>query len=401
MTAAQRRRLRVSVLALGVIGVLVGLLAYVLPSVDPVPASLVVFTIGTAIAELLPFEKARGRSVPMSTAVLGAYALLHIPPTDLAIAAAFGWSFESSTRFIRGQNIRWSEGLARVTGAWALAGVVAIGATVSTVTFESDLQLMIVPTVMVWGTIILGLPLWEAVESTAKLQVPVRPVFLGLLSAGWQGTVALSASATLGALVHPVLGGWAIPMILLPLMAARVGLARYTEVRRTYDQTIRAMSRLPEELGAVPHGHGVRVGILTMQVAREMALAEHQVEAAVRAAHLHEVGRVRIEDRDASQRELALAGGSIVREAGSMDGVADLIEHHRDPYRLPQRGHDPSVRIGARIVRTTCEYDRALSDGRAEEPWDALEVLNLGMAYEHDPEVIGALTRILTRRGVI
>jgi hypothetical protein len=41
-------------------------------------------------------------------------------------------------------------------------------------------------------------------------------------------------------------------------------------------------------------------------------------------------------------------------------------------------------------------------DGAGQpHPWDGLEHLNLGMAYDHDPEIIQALTRVLTRRGVI
>jgi hypothetical protein len=34
------------------------------------------------------------------------------------------------------------------------------------------------------------------------------------------------------------------------------------------------------------------------------------------------------------------------------------------------------------------------------EPVDALEVLHRGAAYEYDPDVIGALRRVLQRRGL-
>ncbi len=399
MTAEQVHHRRVALVLMTLTVASVGALWWVVAPWDrDSGGSLVLFAFAAAIAELLPFEKARGRAVPMSIAVIGAFVLLRHSPAELALIAAVGWCFVATLHWVTGKQIRWAEGVGRVAGAWALGGVAALGHAISDVPVPS-LDLELVPTLAVVATIILGLPLWEAVESTAKAGVPVRPVFLGLLESGWGGTVALSASAILGALVHPYLGAATVPMIVLPLLAARVGLSKNAVVRRSYDETVRAMSRLPEELGAVPRGHGVRVGVLATQVAREFGLPQGEVESIERAAHLHEVGRVRIEERDPSGRELALAGASVVREAGSLDDVADLIAHHRDPYRRPQHGDDPAVATGARIVRTVCDYDLVVSSGAS--PWDAIESVNARMAYDHDPEVIQALTRVLTRRGLL
>jgi hypothetical protein len=401
VTRQQQQRRRGALLALTAGGGLLGSVWWVLGGWGPGSGSLLLFAGAAAIAELLPFEKARGRAMPMSVAVIAAFALLQHSPDELAIVATVGWMLEGGLRFWRRQHVRWAELLSRVVGAWSLGGLTALGHAVSLVTIPG-LGLEILPTVLVVVAITLGLPLWEAVESTAKAGVPVRPVFLGLVESGWAGTVALSASALLGALVHPVLGAGTVPMIVLPLLAARVGLAKHALVRRTYDETVRAMSRLPEELGAVSRGHGVRVGELAVAVARELGLAQRDVEAVERAAHLHEVGRVRLEVLDPSEHDLALAGASVVREAGSLDEVADLIARVRDPYRLPHRGDDVSLPVGARIVRTMCDYDRVVSDGAPDRrPWDGLEHVSRGMAYDHDPEVIQALTRVLTRNGVI
>lgn len=401
MTSRQQRRRRRALLQLTAGGGLLGALWWVVGGWGPGAGSLVLFAGAAAIAELLPFEKARGRAVPMSVAVIGAFALLQHSPVELAVVAAVGWVLEGLLRSARRQKVRWAELLSRVVGAWSLGGLTALGHAISPVSIPG-IELELLPTIFVVLAITIGLPLWEAVESTARAGVPVRPVFIGLVESGWSGTVALSASALLGALVHPVLGAGTVPMILLPLLAARVGLAKHALVRRTYDETVRAMSRLPEELGSVSRGHGVRVGKLAVAVARELGLAQRDVEAVERAAHLHEVGRVRLDDLDPSEHDLALAGASVVHEAGSLDDVAELIAHVRDPYRLPHRGDDPAVPIGSRIVRTACDYDRVAADGAPDRrPWDGLEHVSRGMAYDHDPEVIQALTRVLTRDGVI
>lgn len=401
MTRRQQARRRSALFLLSAGGGLLGSLWWLVGGWGPGTGSLVLFAGAAAIAELLPFEKARGRAVPMSVAVIAAFALLQHAPLELAAVAAIGWVLEGSLRHLRGQQVRWAEFLSRIVGAWSLGGLTALGHAVSPVTIPG-IDLELVPTVLVVMAITIGLPLWEAVESTARSGVPVRPVFIGLVESGWAGTVALSASALLGALVHPVLGAGTVPMIVLPLLAARVGLAKHALVRRTYDETVRAMSRLPEELGSVSRGHGVRVGKLAVSVARELGLAQRDVEAVERAAHLHEVGRVRLEDLDPSEHELALAGASVVHEAGSLDDVAELIAHVRDPYRLPHQGDDPSVPVGSRIVRTVCDYDRVAADGSPDRrPWDGLEHVSGSMAYDHDPEVIQALQRVLSRDGVI
>jgi hypothetical protein len=363
--------------------------------------NVALFALAAALAELLPFEKARGRAVPMSVAIIAAFALLGHSPVELVFVAGLGWSFEAVLRRARGQRIRWVEGVSRVAGAWALGGLAALGHAITPAQIPG-IELGALPALFVVVAIMVGLPLWEAVESTARAGVPTTPVFVGLVESGWGGTVALSASAVLGALVHPVLAAGTLPMIVLPLLAARVGLAKHALVRRTYDETVRAMSRLPEELGAVDRGHGVRVGQLAVAMGRELGLKQREVESIERASHLHEVGRVRLEERDPSERELALAGAGVVREAGSLDDVAELIAHHRDAYRLPHRGDDPSVSVGSRIVRTVCDYDRVVHDGTDERgAWDGIEQLKLGMAYDHDPRIIQALTSVLTRRGVI
>lgn len=401
MTRAQARQRLQAVLLLTLGAGLIGSAWWVVGPQAAGAGSVALFAFASALAELLPFEKARGRAVPMSVAVIGAFALLGHSPVELALVAGIGWTLEGVLRWIRGQRVRWVEGVSRVAGAWALGGLTALGLAITPVQIPG-IQLAALPALFIVAAIMVGLPLWEAVESTARAGVPITPVFVGLVEAGWGGTTALSASAILGALVHPVLGAGTVPMIVLPLLAARVGLAKHALVSRTYDETVRAMSRLPEELGTVDRGHGVRVGELAVAIGRDLGMRQRDVEAVERAAHLHEVGRVRLEDRNPSERELALAGAGVVAEAGSLEDVAELIAHHRDPYRLPHRGDDPSVSIGSRIVRTVCDYDRVVHDGSGQpRPWDGLEHLNLGMAYDHDPEIIQALTRVLTRRGVI
>jgi response regulator RpfG family c-di-GMP phosphodiesterase len=107
------------------------------------------------------------------------------------------------------------------------------------------------------------------------------------------------------------------PLDARPLLAARIGLARFAGVTTAYDQTIRAMSRLPEQLGTVEPDHGVRVGQLAREVAHELGADATSALEVEQAAYLHELGHIQIEAEEQPTRaELAQAGSEDHRLAG-------------------------------------------------------------------------------------
>lgn len=206
----------------------------------------------------------------------------------------------------------------------------------------------------------------------------------------------MASTAVLGAMVHPVLGQWTLPTMLIPLFAARVGLDRLALGRRAYDQTIRAMSRLPEQLGTVTSDHGVRVGRLAGEVALEPGLDAGSIADVIRAAHLHELGRIKLErDAPAARRELAVAGAAVIREVAALDRVAGIVELHGDLSRSSPG--DAELVLPARIVAACCELDRYAPD--PTEPGQRDEVAVRLVREVGDLDVVAALTRIVDREG--
>ena len=360
---------------------------------------IVVFVLAAGVGELLPFPKPRGRDLPISVAVIATYALLgHSWPEVVAVAAG-GWLLAATVRASQGRRLRTTDLLVACVSALALVGAVGVGSHVAIAEMSAGITLGELSAV--WAVVLLGLPWIEAGESALRRHTKVTSTYQAVIRENARGGVALAASAALGATVYDVFGLWSIPLVLLPLLAARVGLARYSQVRVTYDQTVRAMSRLPEELGTVGRGHGVRVGELAVAVARELGLLDHEVGQVERAAHLHELGQIQADlGQPLSDRTMALAGASILEEAGSLEDVAELVARHRDPYRKPGLGDNGDVALGARIIRTVCEFDRGAVEGRGDHSaWRALEQLHEGSAYDHDPRVLTALTSVLERQG--
>jgi len=366
------------------------------------PLAIVLFSAATAIAELQPMQHRHGEPLPAALAVVGAAAILGMSPVAVAAIAGLGWL----TARLFDRDLRHPVALlARVLGGAALSGLAAMGSTVVPATFVGQVTAGSVPAelpigaaVMVAFAIIVGIPSAWAV---AHLQGRWRFAGLRIREAvheTWMISLAVTSTAVLGALVHPVLRHWTLPTMLIPLLAARIGLDRYAVASRAYDQTIRAMSRLPEQLGSVDADHGVRVARLAHDVGLELGLDARTLADLEHAAHLHELGRVAIERDDTpvdGRSGLARAGASIIAEAtSSLDRVSRIVSAHGEPALR----HADDVRVPARIVAACCEIDRyAPNPSRAGQRDELLVRLVREIG---DLEVVAALARVLNNRHV-
>ena len=186
---------------------------------------------------------------------------------------------------------------------------------------------------------------------------------------GLQANTVLAATATLGALAYPVLNAPTVLLMALPLLAAKLGFDRNAETRTTYDQTLRAMSRLPEQLGAVDPGHGERAGEVAAVAAVDLGFGADVVTDIERAAQLHELGRIRTEHGlDLTPEEVAAGGAGILTEAEDLDRVARLVAAHRGAVPVG----DEVAWVGGAIVRLACDLDLRLT-ARGERVLEAAD----------------------------
>ncbi len=390
-----------------ILAVLVGASWWLVPGIahQVRPLQLVWFLLAAIATERLSIRQPGGQPVATSLAVLGAAAILGASPALVGLIAAFAWLVG---RLIGRESLQWAGLVTRVAGAWALTGLASLGVLVLPVVWEgsgSDVaaSLPVGAAIAVGLAIVVGLPAGEVLARTGgRWHFPVRRAREALKATRLVGP-AVAATAGLGALVHPVLGVWTLPTMLIPLLAARVGLERLFVADRAYEQTIRAMSRLPEYVVTGPHAtitddHGVRVGELTREVAHELGLSERDTIDVVRAAHMHELGRLKLEaGESATQRELAAAGGAAVRMvSGQLERVAQIVEAHGDLTSPAAQRED--LRRQVRIVAACCEIDRYAPD--PIEPGQLDEVVVRLVRDVGDLEVVSALTRVLNRQLV-
>ncbi|MEX1177385.1 MAG: hypothetical protein WEB09_02885 [Nitriliruptor sp.] len=351
----------------GLVAVLAGSGAWLAgaPPERPVAAHhLVLIVLAVAVTELLPIRPPRGRPVPTSTAVVALGALIGVAAPLLAVLTFCGWALARLRDRAAGALANL---VVSVSTAWVLAGLAAFGRSLRAPWHGapgSGVELDLVSAVLVALVLVTVLPALQVLILGDEARFPLRRV-ADEIRATWTADLAIASTAVMGALVHRPLGPWTLPSMLIPLLAARIGLARFAGVTAAYDQTIRAMSRLPEQLGTVSAEHGVRVGSLARDVAFELGADATSALEIEQAAYLHELGHIRLEPEDRPTRaELAQAGARVIASAGDLDRVAAIVHAHGDPVQLRQV--DADLARAARIVAACCEvdgYDPDLTDG--------------------------------------
>lgn len=253
-----------------------------------------------------------------------------------------------------------------------------------------------------------GTVVWFLVEALLWIQFRIGPRELSrrYLSRALLGDinvfVSLIATGALFALASQSIGAlWAVGVAGLPYMFAHSAFRRFQTIRRTYRQTIRALARIPEVAGLGTDGHADRTVELAMAVGKDLGMSRTEIDDLEYAALMHDIGRITLTEPAIlrigyTDDDIARWGAEIISQAPYLDRIADHVRRLHEPYRKPGEQVDPSISMISKVVRATSAYDHLVSD-RSLSPLQSIEVLHQGAAYDFDPEVVGALRRVLER----
>jgi putative nucleotidyltransferase with HDIG domain len=363
------------------------------------------------------FEVTLPNDIPFSLGIAPAlgFALLGpvIPPQhhslpETLIVFAAGVGIASAVRLLGRQPLHIADLSTHLLALGAAAVAYRAAANVAPHplfdTTKTDISML--GFVAMLGVLLLVEVLLSTLRSVERERIPTIPVFVGgLRSTGALHLSVLSVGALL-ALAYPFLGYWAFPLFLAPLAATQFAFRQFASIRKTYLQTIRALSKVPEMAGYTEPGHSRRVAELSVDIARELGASDAEVSEIEYAALLHDIGRVSIPDpttaSDSSRTQLAIVGATIVRETGHFPNVAEMIEHQHDAYRRRGEETNRKLTLGSKIIKVASSYDDWTRPGSnvGLSSWDAIERLHQGMAYDYDPGVIQALRRVLEKRAI-
>jgi HD domain len=218
---------------------------------------------------------------------------------------------------------------------------------------------------------------------------------------------AVGASALLIAFSSEVMGLAAVWVFTGPLLVSQVAFRRYVGIRTTYLETVRALSRMTEVGGYVEGGHSRRVSRLAVAVGRELGMGESELDELEYAALMHDIGQLSLSDpipggatvlvSPPDQRRIAELGADVIRQAGVLDSVADIVRRQSEPARGGDSADGPPV--ASRIIRAANAFDDLVgSSADRDRAAAALERLRLDTAAEYDPGVVEALSKVIGRR---
>jgi len=161
----------------------------------------------------------------------------------------------------------------------------------------------------------------------------------------------------------------------------------------------------------------LRVAEYADAVARELRLAERDVEIIRLAAWLHDVGEIGIPDAlllkpgPLTAEEFGLVklhpqiGRRILERAPGFEPLLDAVELHHEnfdgtgyPYGLAAE----KIPLEARVIRAADAFD-AMTTDRAYRPAltaeSAVKIVESGSGCEFDPRCAAALSKVVRRRG--
>jgi hypothetical protein len=225
---------------------------------------------------------------------------------------------------------------------------------------------------------------------------------------GRMADVALVTSATLMAISALGVGGnsgmgpWGPAVFTIPLLAAWYSYEHLELIRRTYDQTIRALGAAPELGGMVRDGHAERVADLAVAMGGVLGFSRHELTQLETASLLHHLGQVCLDEPDDGRPpepvSIAQAGATILRGTQLLAPAGDIIAAEWVPYRRNVSSR-PSV-VSGQVLKIASAFDE-LSDGHPDRAALALEALRSAPEYLYDRRVLSALEMVLDRRGLL
>ncbi len=187
---------------------------------------------------------------------------------------------------------------------------------------------------------------------------------------------------------HQSVGLWGVALFSVPLLAAWFSYERLAVISRTSEQTIVALSAVPEMAGLARNGHAARVAALSVEVGDAMGLRRAELDDLRAAALLHHLGHLcldapEVREHPVEPYEVADKGAEILRQT-DLAHAGDLLA-------------TDAVTVGGQILRLASTYD----DLREECDVDAsLDALAAGPGFVYDRRVLDAFERVVTADAV-
>lgn len=205
--------------------------------------------------------------------------------------------------------------------------------------------------------------------------------------------------------IHPT----AAAILLPPLLMAKVGYERYTQLHTEAESMLAALADMIDMRDDATGKHSLRVSEMSYGAAQALNVSEEQALLIKAIARVHDVGKIVVRDavllkpgkltlRERAEVEAHTeAGGRILNHLSAFRShLAILLEHHERPdgRGYPFGRKSDEINLGARIIAACDAYDTITSDRpyRQRQPGEiAMAELHRHSGTQFDPKVVRAL----------
>jgi len=180
----------------------------------------------------------------------------------------------------------------------------------------------------------------------------------------------------------------------------------YEDIRRSYYETVRALTIAIEARDPATYGHSERVTWIAQRFADRLGMSEEEKEYLRFSTVLHDIGKIGVESPSlvgSSQPDVDLQmfyemhtiiGRSILSPVEFLKPVCDVVLYHHENWNgtgFPEGLAEDRIPYQARVVAIVDAYDRLVSgtDGGAGiHPVDAFFQIKLQAGSRFDPELV-------------
>jgi len=220
----------------------------------------------------------------------------------------------------------------------------------------------------------------------------------------WALGAGVCASVIIVVLGAQIMGLAELAVFLGPLLVTQVAFRRYAGIRATYLQTVRSLARVTEVAGYVEAGHSHRASRLAVAVGRELGMPDRDLLQVEYAALMHDIGQLSLRDpipggatvlvSAADQERIAELGADVIRQAGVLEEVAELVRRQS----WPATGHEPPPPLGSMIIRAANTFDDLVGASTdRERSAAALDRMRVDPSH-YASRVVTALAEVAGRR---
>lgn len=253
--------------------------------------------------------------------------------------------------------------------------------------------------------------------ASLRTKMPLSRIWSLSVSNILTGLVALVPLGWLMGEISVKVGLWAAAMFMVPLYLARFAFSKYAETRELFFGTVQALSQAIDAKDGFTRGHADRVSRIAGAIAREVSLAERQIEQIELAGLLHDIGKIGVEDRilmkpqrlEPDEQDLMrrhpIYGASILAPSAALRPLVPIVLHHHENFDgsgYPEGLKGDEIPLGSRIIIVADAYEAMTSDRiyrKAIGHDRAMEQLNKYKGVQFDPKVVRALEQVVSKKG--